>query len=1322
MADEVAVQWTGEPSQPEAATQFAPSQEEVAIPWTETAAGGPETAPTHVTPSLTENLTNAFGTSLYGQTKKAAAMAALNKEKPGTPGYKAAEQKLQDIANLDVETPGIGGLAGNVLGGSIFGLSDLLTGGGATHLSTSADEYLRRIREGKSPQQAMELANKAGMAGEMANILSGVVGGGKTRLGTAAKQAVIGGATGTIPTMVTEQPIKWEDVAKQAAIGGVLGGALHQRVMEAESGGNQKAVSPKGAVGVMQIMPETGPRAAQLAGLKWDATKFKNDANYNAALGKAYLDHNVQIFGDEVLGTAAYNAGPGNVNKWIKQFGNPVTGEISMGEFINKIPFKETRDYVRKIFPEIKTPGELIAQRSAQQLQEQPELFGSYTGIEDIGLQRQLAQEAESGQLPFDFLSPTHDVGFRSPIINPKRSGPIGPNKIVPGVTLESPLRFQEKYQEVPSYALPHEEIAAQPQLDFSVPKAVDVTKPQATREPLPIEREINNRSIIDDALNAAKVAGHTEDIGRIERELVPVTDIAKAQKNPVMDTALALIEREGANAKDLFRKDVLGEHFTANPLKSGHEIGGTGMAEWLNAPKKEQIAVLEKYKQFEGMDIPVTQELLGASNREWHLYQNLRVGLDDIARKNGIEVASNYLPKSRIGDWGVVATGPNGYHFESATNKLKLNSIISDLKKNGYNIVGSGLKDELYNKQLIPGLGKRVVADHNKSLGDLFAGHREEAEHIPGWSGQRNTEDLLASIAQYTKRAEFDNVRDRLVQVDKALRDSGMAEQYPRMYERLREHMDQMIGMGFIHQHEFGGNIIRTAQKHFGVVGDLIKPTAHGTARVFNSMKVMAAPARHIVAGTLGNMQTAGVFIAEAAGKYGINTPKFLERQAASTLMNTMGRTPEHLRPVVDRALRSGYLLNSADITGLTVEARGNKVISTLKELAHDPGRAGRWDLKARKDFFLGTYDYALKDMKLSPENAFHLAGKWTREAFVGTRPQDRSLWIQRLGAFTPVMASLTTYANSLAGKLYSYSANRKGATAPMLTIFGTSLALAGLRGTPLSDLGEVGVHIWNMLTSNKDEADKRVASFDAFMLDLEKQYPQMKWVTSGLPSAVTGVDLSRSLNWPGLAQLVPGWEAAKSAMAGQHVQISAPIESMMDVLSSVNTVASAYARGEELGDYEKQRVIQSLLPRQFGQFGKTTDVLNSRDEKIGEVSPEDLRMGNIFAGRSLAEAEVRGQEANVQERLRGQQERIKLADQRLIKTLTTPQANPSQAIENWVQSAMKFGEQGIISDPSKIIEGAFNREMGRMTNPQERAVLAKKFNEVLLRQKVGQ
>lgn len=89
---------------------------------------------------------------------------------------------------------------------------------------------------------------------------------------------------------------------------------------QSESGNRQfdkdgaPIVSKAGAVGIAQVMPATGPEAAKLAGLPWDEAKFKNDAAYNEAIGKAYFEQQVRANnGDVVKAWAAYNAGPGKL-------------------------------------------------------------------------------------------------------------------------------------------------------------------------------------------------------------------------------------------------------------------------------------------------------------------------------------------------------------------------------------------------------------------------------------------------------------------------------------------------------------------------------------------------------------------------------------------------------------------------------------------------------------------------------------------------------------------------------------------------------------------------------------------------------------------------------------------------------------------------------------------------------------------------------------------------------------------------------------------------------------------------------------------------
>lgn len=123
-----------------------------------------------------------------------------------------------------------------------------------------------------------------------------------------------------------------------------------------ESGGNQYGkdglplVSPKGAVGVAQVMEDTGPEAARLAGVPWDRDKWLNDTRYNAKLGQAYFGAQMKKYDNNpVLAVAAYNAGPGAVDGWIKQFGDPRTGAVSNEQFVAAIPYDETRNYVAKV-------------------------------------------------------------------------------------------------------------------------------------------------------------------------------------------------------------------------------------------------------------------------------------------------------------------------------------------------------------------------------------------------------------------------------------------------------------------------------------------------------------------------------------------------------------------------------------------------------------------------------------------------------------------------------------------------------------------------------------------------------------------------------------------------------------------------------------------------------------------------------------------------------------------------------------------------------------------------------------------------------------
>lgn len=158
---------------------------------------------------------------------------------------------------------------------------------------------------------------------------------------------------------------------EQNALASMESGDLFDRLLKQESGGRQfnadgtVVTSQVGATGIAQIMPETGPEAARMAGLAWDPEKFKNDSEYNRTLGKAYFNNMREKYGSNALALAAYNAGPGMVDDWINgtnktgknasglKLGDPRKGETTLGEFISRIPFKETREYVPAILGQV---------------------------------------------------------------------------------------------------------------------------------------------------------------------------------------------------------------------------------------------------------------------------------------------------------------------------------------------------------------------------------------------------------------------------------------------------------------------------------------------------------------------------------------------------------------------------------------------------------------------------------------------------------------------------------------------------------------------------------------------------------------------------------------------------------------------------------------------------------------------------------------------------------------------------------------------------------------------------------------------------------
>ncbi|MFQ1699447.1 lytic transglycosylase domain-containing protein [Loktanella agnita] len=126
--------------------------------------------------------------------------------------------------------------------------------------------------------------------------------------------------------------------------------ALALSIARRESEFNIGIGSPAGALGLMQLMPGTAKEVAGFLGLSYSRARLTTDWAYNAQLGTKYLSILEQEFGPTpVLIAAGYNAGPSRPNIWMDERGDPRLGEMDVVDWIEHIPFSETRNYVMRV-------------------------------------------------------------------------------------------------------------------------------------------------------------------------------------------------------------------------------------------------------------------------------------------------------------------------------------------------------------------------------------------------------------------------------------------------------------------------------------------------------------------------------------------------------------------------------------------------------------------------------------------------------------------------------------------------------------------------------------------------------------------------------------------------------------------------------------------------------------------------------------------------------------------------------------------------------------------------------------------------------------
>ncbi len=141
--------------------------------------------------------------------------------------------------------------------------------------------------------------------------------------------------------------------------------AMVHAIARQESMFEPAAQSPVGARGLMQLMPATARATARKVGLEFDPARLV-EAVYNAQLGSAHLGELMDYWkGSYILTFASYNAGPGNVRKWIDAYGDPRKPDVDPIDWVERIPFSETRNYVQRVMENLQVYRRRLGQRSA---------------------------------------------------------------------------------------------------------------------------------------------------------------------------------------------------------------------------------------------------------------------------------------------------------------------------------------------------------------------------------------------------------------------------------------------------------------------------------------------------------------------------------------------------------------------------------------------------------------------------------------------------------------------------------------------------------------------------------------------------------------------------------------------------------------------------------------------------------------------------------------------------------------------------------------------------------------------------------------------
>jgi soluble lytic murein transglycosylase len=133
-------------------------------------------------------------------------------------------------------------------------------------------------------------------------------------------------------------------------VGGKIDRCIVYSIVRTESSFDQRDKSAAKAVGLMQVTPEAGRDTAKRFGVAYDWDRLVSDPVYNTQMGVAEIAGLLRDYrGSYILTFAGYNAGRGRVQQWVAQHGDPRDGKVDAVDWVERIPFSETRNYVQRV-------------------------------------------------------------------------------------------------------------------------------------------------------------------------------------------------------------------------------------------------------------------------------------------------------------------------------------------------------------------------------------------------------------------------------------------------------------------------------------------------------------------------------------------------------------------------------------------------------------------------------------------------------------------------------------------------------------------------------------------------------------------------------------------------------------------------------------------------------------------------------------------------------------------------------------------------------------------------------------------------------------